>query len=543
MRRLHEATPRTWVTVAVVAANVAVFLAMVASGVSPLDPGTQDLIRFGADYGPQTASGEWWRLLTSTFLHIGVIHIAFNMWALWQSGRLAERFYGNGAFLVLYLGSGIGASVVSLLWNPSIVSAGASGSIFGVFGGLLAVVLLHRKGIPALVFGSLKRSTIGVVAYNVVFGAAVPGIDNAAHIGGLVTGFALGFCLRRPLPSAAGAGEFDGRTGERSDLLRRTLRTLPVWILGVAGAAFAKLRIEGSPDVRSMQQFDLALQTFQEGNTDRALGEIEASLAIAPEDPRSLSLRGDIRWAMGDRDAAAADYMKAVRLAPEYPYPRKRLGWTHQDAGNLEAANSYFGDVIRLDPDDAEGYAARGWVRMQQGKPVEALADLDEALRHDAASELARGLRAYTLYDLQRWPEALAALREFQATGSQEFLIPEFYIWAIRARTGEAAAADDELRSRLGDLANDEDRKRIASFLLGDLPEADLLVWSLEHGAVGSNGQRTGLCEAWYFVGIKRLVEGNREPALFAFRRSAGTRAIDTPAWSSAMAEIAGSER
>src|SRR5580658_1615973 len=121
--RLAAITPDLFVTKILVAMNVAVFLAMILSGVHPLEPAIDSLIRWGADYGPKTiTNGQWWRLLMSMFLHIGVIHIAFNMFVLWQVGPFVERLLGNAGFLIVYLVSGIAGALVSVAWNPYVVS-------------------------------------------------------------------------------------------------------------------------------------------------------------------------------------------------------------------------------------------------------------------------------------------------------------------------------------------------------------------------------------------------------------------------------------
>ena len=537
VRRLFEATPRTWVTTALVVLNLGVLAVMVASGVSPMDPDGEDLVRFGADFGPLTASGQWWRLLSSTFVHIGLLHVGLNMWALWQSGRLAERFFGHGAYLFLYLASGIGASVTSLLWRPTGLSAGASGSIFGVFGGLLAVFLLHRKAIPPVLFRDLSKSTITVVAYNVLYGMSVSGIDNAAHLGGLASGFVLGLCLQRPLPSPAVEGA--RRSDPAEDSPRRFFRTLPVLALVVAGALVAKRRVDASPEVRSTHHFDLALEAFEAKDLERAKKEVETSLGLRPDDPRTLSLSGDVRWARGDRDGAATDYLNAARINPTYPYPRTKLAWLRQTGGDLEAAISYFTDVIRLDGSDADAHAGRGWVRLQSAKPAEALVDLDRALELDPRSELARWTRPFALYDLQRWPEALLGLRD----GSADDSLPHLYVWAIRARTGESQAAAEELKSRFADAPEGDSRARIAAFLSGAIAQPDLLAQAEEDSQSRPDGQAIELCEAWYFVGLKNLLDGSREHALRAFRKCLETEAIETPACASAAAEIAVLER
>jgi rhomboid protease GluP len=98
--------------------NVAFFIGMALAGISITDPTSQDLVRWGADWGPRTLSGEWWRLLTSTFLHIGIVHIAFNMWCLWDLGSLCESLCGHWTFAAVYLISGVAASLTSVAWHP-----------------------------------------------------------------------------------------------------------------------------------------------------------------------------------------------------------------------------------------------------------------------------------------------------------------------------------------------------------------------------------------------------------------------------------------
>lgn len=197
--RLFERTPRAWLTPAVVAANVAVFVAMVASGVSAFKPTSASLLAWGADYGPRTTNGEAWRLLTNTFVHIGVLHIVMNMIGLWQIGRMVERLLGNLGFIVVYVLSGLCGSILSTWWHPFTVSAGASGAIFGVYGALIAYILRHRGQIPLGTLAALQRTAIAFVALNIVFGVQQKGIDMAAHVGGLLGGLLAGLVVGRPL--------------------------------------------------------------------------------------------------------------------------------------------------------------------------------------------------------------------------------------------------------------------------------------------------------------------------------------------------------
>jgi rhomboid protease GluP len=201
---LAASTPRYFVAPTLIGLNVATFVLMVLLGVSPVNPTAGQLFAWGANYGPATLGGQWWRLLSSTFIHGGIIHLALNMQCLWQLGKLTERLYGNWVFLALYVLSGLGGSVASLWWNPDTVSVGASGAIFGIAGGLVAFLYLGKLPMPRAATRSILSSTMIFVGYNLLYGLSSTGIDNAAHIGGLVTGALVGALLTRPLPPPEG---------------------------------------------------------------------------------------------------------------------------------------------------------------------------------------------------------------------------------------------------------------------------------------------------------------------------------------------------
>lgn len=221
--RLFALTPRTPITVTILIANLVVFALMVISsrGEALLSPNGLTLIEWGANYGPQTLGGQWWRLLTCMFVHIGIIHIGFNMWVFWDLGRLVERLVGNVGFLFLYLLSGLFGSLASVYWQPQVLSAGASGAVFGVFGALMGFVVTRSDSVPPRVLGQLRNSGLSFLAYNLFFGFAVKGIDMAAHLGGLASGFVLGLILSQSLA--------------RVTPLRRAFRNVLMAAVGLAG--------------------------------------------------------------------------------------------------------------------------------------------------------------------------------------------------------------------------------------------------------------------------------------------------------------------
>ena len=179
-----------YVTPILVDINLAVFILMVVSGVSFIQPTVEDLIHWGANLRAVTLDGQWWRIITNFFVHIGIIHVAFNMYALLYIGVLLERRLGGLRFFVAYMLTGIAASVASLYWHPAVVSAGASGAIFGMYGVFLA--LLTTNLIEKNQRAPLLTSIAIFVGYNLLNGTK-SGIDNAAHIGGLVSGMVIGY--------------------------------------------------------------------------------------------------------------------------------------------------------------------------------------------------------------------------------------------------------------------------------------------------------------------------------------------------------------
>jgi membrane associated rhomboid family serine protease len=195
---LNELPARSLLTPLMILLNVLVFAAMVGSGVSAFDPSIESLLEWGANFGPLTASGEWWRLLTCTFIHIGALHLAVNMYVLWDAGRVVERLVGHAGFLALYIGAGLLGSQASIAWDPLIVSAGASGSVFGVYGALIGVVLRQHKSIPMGPLRKLRNSALAFLIYNFAYGIGEEGIDVAAHAGGLAAGFVMGLLLSQP---------------------------------------------------------------------------------------------------------------------------------------------------------------------------------------------------------------------------------------------------------------------------------------------------------------------------------------------------------
>lgn len=206
-----QIAPATYILAGI---NVAVYLLMVFSGVSPLSPNTSQLVyHWGANVGALVLyDHQWWRLLTATFVHSGIIHIATNMWCLYNLGLLGEPLLGSVGVFAVYLLTGVTGSLLSValhpgtvsgnvITDPGIISVGASGAVFGLAGVLIP--LLGSKLLPVnrMEVVRLRRSVIYFAVLNFVIDFGVNGfhsavrIDNMAHMGGFLSGLALGTVL------------------------------------------------------------------------------------------------------------------------------------------------------------------------------------------------------------------------------------------------------------------------------------------------------------------------------------------------------------
>ena len=180
------------VTYSLIFICILVFILMYVLGNGSTDNYT--LLIFGANVDTLTKNGDYYRLFTSMFLHIGILHLLCNMYSLYIIGKEVENVFGKVKYLIIYLLSGIAGSILSLAFNHNTICAGASGAIFGLLGALLYFGYYYRTYLGA----TLTRSIIPVIVLNLIIGFTSSGIDNAAHIGGLVGGILIAMAVGVP---------------------------------------------------------------------------------------------------------------------------------------------------------------------------------------------------------------------------------------------------------------------------------------------------------------------------------------------------------
>jgi rhomboid protease GluP len=213
--------PATYLLVGI---NCAVFLAMLSRGLSIWAPTPEQLMNWGANNaGSVLINGEWWRIVTAMFVHVGILHLATNMWCLWNLGLLAEPLMGSVGVLAVYILTGAAGNLLSVdinwLWPIRDAAggvyfpagAGASGAVFGIAGALIVLLKSNRLPVPPIELKKLRRSVIYFAALNLVLGLSISGgnmflhsglnIDNMAHLGG----FACGLVFAAPMVPRLGS--------------------------------------------------------------------------------------------------------------------------------------------------------------------------------------------------------------------------------------------------------------------------------------------------------------------------------------------------
>jgi rhomboid protease GluP len=322
-------------------ANVMVFIAMVIASGPSLDFTGKVMDHFGANYGPYTLSGDWWRLLTYMFLHRDFFHIAMNMWCLWNLGTLCESLYGRWTYVAVYIITGVAGGLASVGWNPGVLSVGASGAIFGLAGALIAAFYIGEFSLSGISIKGTLSSLLFFAGFNLFFGAVVPGIDNACHVGGLISGLILGALIALLAP-------------QHDDPLRRA-GVLALVALAVAGAALGVGHWRGGP-----MRMGRALSSISENDPNRAIAQLQAIVKQQPNLAQAHFSLGQAYFSREQFPQAETEFKRVLELQPKNAGAHFNLGITLLNEKRLDDARAAFTQMLAEDPKSADAHYGLG---------------------------------------------------------------------------------------------------------------------------------------------------------------------------------------
>lgn len=386
---------------------------MVLRHVPLLQPTSQQLLPWGANYGPLTLDHQWWRLLTAAFVHIGVVHLVLNMFCLFNLGGLAEHLYGWRTFVALYLLAGIAASIASVAGNPLVVSAGASGAIFGVAGALIATLYLGKLPVPRSTLQISLVSLIVFAAYTVTYGFVKGGIDNRAHLGGLFSGLLLGAVLSRDFRSAT----------PHASRLRPYLFAAFALVLAASMAVVRRVH-------RPVVWLEKAEQQLNKGQTDAAVGTLKGVLSARPDFAPAWYLLGTAYLRTHQDPQAEAALARAAQLKPSDPAARAQLGVLYLRSRRYELARATFEKAVEINPSDADALVNLGLALNQLGRSEEAAGRLRKAVTLNPKRPTAWFNLGLTAMNLKQYDEAVKAFTQTTRLAPSD---PESWVWLANA--------------------------------------------------------------------------------------------------------------
>ena len=370
-------------------ANAMVFIAMVVASGPSLDFTGKVMIQFGANFGPFTLSGQWWRLFTYMFLHGGIWHIAMNMWCLWNLGELCESLYGPWTYAAIYGITGVAGGLASVGWNPNVLSVGASGALFGLTGALIASFALGEFSFSGLPIRSTLTSLLFFAGFTLFIGGTFSGIDNACHIGGLVSGLIFGALIALVAP-------------DRDKPFQRSLVVMFVVLL-VAGSGAAVRRVRGyGPG------FSAALQAQQ--GLERMIGDLQKKAEQNPQDPSAHYALAHAYFNRGQFSNGEIELERVLVLDPTNAKARMDLGAAYLSTDQPKEAQAEFTTLVTQNPNNANAHVGLGVALADQNNHPAAIAEFNTALRIDPNAHDVHYRLGFSQLELKQYDDAIASL-------------------------------------------------------------------------------------------------------------------------------------
>jgi rhomboid protease GluP len=288
-------------------------------------------VHYGAKVNSLLIAGEWWRLFSAMFIHIGPLHLVMNMLSLYILGTVVERMYGKIRYLWIYFIAGLVGSVMSAIFVPSI-SAGASGAIYGLAGGLFYFGMVF----PSIFLRKIGRSMIYILVLNIAITFIVPGVDIAGHIGGFLGGFL-----------AAGSVHF----AKKKKLLLQIPMLLGTFVFTLGSIWF----LQQNPFPKNVEPSVLiaAQLNLEDGKIDQAYQLLQNPVFLDQNISASyLFMLGYIEANYGRFDVAENYFQQVIEKDPSIDGAYFNLANLEKRKGNIQEAKNYIDEAIRLSPTD-----------------------------------------------------------------------------------------------------------------------------------------------------------------------------------------------
>lgn len=309
--------------------NIILFFMLESNGSST---SIDNLIEFGAKYNPAIIEdGQWWRIISSMFLHIGFLHLFMNMLAVYYLGTLVERIYGSWRFLIIYFLAGISGGLASFAFTTN-VSAGASGALFGLFGAIVFFGFIHKK----LFFQTIGSGVLLLIGINIVFGFTIPQIDMGAHLGGLIGGFIASAIIHLP----------------KNKSLRIQLLAFIVYLIMISGlVAFGVQNNVNSQSYQLMKMEELLMEDNYEEVVNIATHALELSGDI---EATILFQRSYAYIEMNQIDQAIEDLENSIEYDDALPEAYYNLALLYYNMGESDKAEEMVETAYEMNPDDED---------------------------------------------------------------------------------------------------------------------------------------------------------------------------------------------
>ncbi len=417
--------------------NIAVFLAMALSSGSVADFPGETLFHFGSNFGPYTLSGDWWRLFTYIFLHGSILHIAFNMWCLWDLGALAESLYGRSTFLAIYVITGIAGGIASVGWNPGVNSVGASGAIFGLAGALIASFYLGEFSLPRVAISGTLRSLLIFAGFNIFLGGMLGGVDNACHFGGLVSGLILGALIARIAPNP-----------------ERPMNRVGVMFFVVvllAGSAFGVRQWRGAS-----LHFPRAALDAQR-HSEQKIADLQKKIEKQPSDAGAHYELAREYFRTGHLFDGENELKRLLELQPQNVPARIDLGSAYLTQGDAKSAQEQFSKVAALEPNNVDAHAGLGLALAEQKNHAAAVDEYKAALKISPQATSVYYRLGLSQAQLKQYDDAIASFLKARDVSGDDADLEDALADAYQAK-GMTQQAQDA-RSKAAEISDHRDER------------------------------------------------------------------------------------